>query len=184
MAQYGFYFDQTACTGCKCCLIACKDAHDHGVGTAFRTVEDFEGGKFPDVWRASLSIACNHCGAPACMAACPTGAVVKDEATGLVGIVESECTGCGSCVAACPYGAPVMISDTMAGKCDGCSHGYRQAKGTTACVAACSTRALQFGDVEELARKYGSGLTGDLSVLPDSSVTAPSLLIKAKAQMA
>lgn len=37
----GFYFDQTVCTGCKACQIACKDkhdtrrrsrAHDHGRG--------------------------------------------------------------------------------------------------------------------------------------------------------
>lgn len=27
-AKYGFFFDQTLCTGCKACQIACIDKHD------------------------------------------------------------------------------------------------------------------------------------------------------------
>lgn len=27
-ANYGFFFDQEICTGCKACQIACKDKHD------------------------------------------------------------------------------------------------------------------------------------------------------------
>ncbi|NMM22538.1 MAG: 4Fe-4S binding protein, partial [Phycicoccus sp.] len=30
--KLGFYFDQTLCTGCKACSVACKDKHDHAVG--------------------------------------------------------------------------------------------------------------------------------------------------------
>ena len=31
-ADYGFYLDQTLCTGCKACQIACVDKHDLPLG--------------------------------------------------------------------------------------------------------------------------------------------------------
>lgn len=33
-AKYGFFFDQTLCTGCKACQIACIDKHDLPTGGA------------------------------------------------------------------------------------------------------------------------------------------------------
>lgn len=32
MSQVGFYFDQTRCTGCYTCAVACKDWHDIDAG--------------------------------------------------------------------------------------------------------------------------------------------------------
>ena len=84
MGQLGFYFDMTRCTGCRCCQIACKDKNDLPVGTLFREVSDFEGGVFPQVWAASLSMACNHCMEPQCAQNCPVAAYSKDPETGLV----------------------------------------------------------------------------------------------------
>lgn len=37
-AKYGFFFDQTLCTGCKACQIACIDKHD--LPTGVRTAEE------------------------------------------------------------------------------------------------------------------------------------------------
>ena len=41
--QMGFYFDQTLCTGCYTCIVACKDWHDVPAGPAswmrLKTVE-------------------------------------------------------------------------------------------------------------------------------------------------
>ena len=42
--QFGFYFDNKRCTGCKTCVLACKDYHDLSVGVSFRKVVDYEGG--------------------------------------------------------------------------------------------------------------------------------------------
>jgi anaerobic dimethyl sulfoxide reductase subunit B (iron-sulfur subunit) len=74
----------------------------------------------------------------------------------------------------------------LVGKCDGCLT-IRAGDEPPACVAACSTRCLKFGEMDELRQTYGEvggiGLTSDLAVLPDSSETIPSLLITAKPQM-
>lgn len=48
------------------------------------------------------------------------------------------------------------------------------------CVDACVMRALDFGEYDDLVAKYGDDLVSDLSVLPDSSMTTPNLLIKAR----
>ena len=42
----GFFFDNTRCTGCRTCVLACKDYRDHDVGDAFRMVIDYEGGSW------------------------------------------------------------------------------------------------------------------------------------------
>ena len=105
MAQYGFYFDMTVCAGCRTCQIACKDKNRLDVGTLFRKVDTYETGEFPNPGIYHLATACNHCDNPACVAACPTGRTVKDEATGLVvHDANIQCLGevCQLCVKACP----------------------------------------------------------------------------------
>ena len=81
----GFFYDNTRCTGCRTCVIACKDYHDHGPDMAFRMVIDYEGGSWqPDVdgtfsqdaFAYHVSISCNHCNNPVCTRVCPTGAIV------------------------------------------------------------------------------------------------------------
>ena len=44
MAQYGFHFDSSRCTGCKTCELVCKDYHDLGPAILFRRIYDYEGG--------------------------------------------------------------------------------------------------------------------------------------------
>lgn len=46
---------------------------------------------------------CNHCLNPACVAACPSGALYKRGEDGIVLVNQSACRGWRSCVAACPY---------------------------------------------------------------------------------
>lgn len=91
MTQYGFYFDSTRCTGCRTCEMACKDYNDLPANYAFRRVFDYEGGDWkdngdgtfePTSWAYHVSMACNHCAMPACVANCPQGALEKDADTG------------------------------------------------------------------------------------------------------
>ncbi len=46
---------------------------------------------------------CNHCLNPACVAACPSGALYKRGEDGVVLIDQHRCRGWRACVAACPY---------------------------------------------------------------------------------
>jgi anaerobic dimethyl sulfoxide reductase subunit B (iron-sulfur subunit) len=185
MAQYGFYFDCTRCTGCKTCELACKDYKDLDTEILFRKIYDYEGGEWTqgdnDTWTTStfvyhVSEACNHCVMPACLAVCPVDAIVKDGDNGLVAIDAELCIGCGSCVTACPYAVPKMDAEAQqARKCDGCFDRLAEDK-QPICVEACPLRALEFGDIEALRSKYG-----DLAQVPplaDPDQTAPSLVIK------
>ncbi len=46
---------------------------------------------------------CNHCLNPACVAACPSGAIYKRSEDGIVLVNEDKCRAWRMCVAACPY---------------------------------------------------------------------------------
>src|SRR5579884_2529774 len=46
---------------------------------------------------------CNHCTNPACVAACPSGALYKRGEDGIVLVNQERCRGWRACVAACPY---------------------------------------------------------------------------------
>jgi len=46
---------------------------------------------------------CNHCLNPACVGACPSGAIYKRGEDGVVLVNEDKCRGWRMCVAACPY---------------------------------------------------------------------------------
>jgi anaerobic dimethyl sulfoxide reductase subunit B (iron-sulfur subunit) len=164
--------------------MACKDVKDLSVGTFFRRVTDYEGGRFPSVWSASFSMSCNHCEKPQCLSVCPVACITKSEGTGLVTQNLNMCIVCERCVRACPYGAPKYIPDQIAvKKCDACLN-FLMVGEQPACVAACSTRCLHFGDLEELKKTYGTeGLTSDLPILPSSDKTIPSFLIKPKVEI-
>lgn len=78
--QMGFYFDQTRCTGCYACMVACKDWNDVPAGPAsWRRVTTSEWSKFPNVFVASLTSSCCHCTTPLCAVVCPAEAITKRE---------------------------------------------------------------------------------------------------------
>ena len=174
----GFYFDTNRCIGCCTCMIACKGKNELEPGTNFRTVAHYEIGTYPDATVTHMSLSCQHYENPACLAACATGAIYKNE-DGVVLIDAEMCDGCGACVEICPYGAPAIVPETgKAGKCDSCV--ALRAKGQQpACVEACLTRCLDFGNMDELTAKYGDGLVSELPCTPEAFMTNPNLLIKA-----
>ena len=50
MKQIGFYFDQTRCTGCYTCSVACKDWYDTDAGPEnWMRIIPIEKGKFPNL---------------------------------------------------------------------------------------------------------------------------------------
>lgn len=152
MSQIGFLVDTRRCIGCHACRVACQVHRATGPEVNWRQVTAHEAGTFPDVVQHNLSVACNHCERPACLPACPTAAIRKRDADGIVFIDPERCTGCGHCLAACPYGALHRTPGAAAvSKCDFCM--TRQDRGLApVCVETCVGGALQFGPLDELAR--------------------------------
>jgi anaerobic dimethyl sulfoxide reductase subunit B (iron-sulfur subunit) len=181
--QYGFYFDNVRCTGCKTCELACKDYKDIGPEFAYRHVYDYEGGSWQqtaggawrqDVFLYHVSISCNHCSRPVCVHVCPTGAMHK-EANGIVRVDGKVCIGCGYCALSCPYHAPKVSDVThQSAKCDGC-YDRTMAGKKPICVEACPLRALDFDDIDVLRQNYGD-LTS-VAPMPDPSFTMPNIVI-------
>ncbi|MEG1561394.1 MAG: 4Fe-4S dicluster domain-containing protein [Raoultibacter sp.] len=184
MTQYAFYFDGTRCTGCKTCEFACKDYKDLNQGVAYRkvyevtsgaTTADAQGCFTTNCMSYSVSLSCNHCSDPACTKVCPTGAMHKNEETGLVSVDATKCIGCGYCHMACPYNAPKVDREKgHSVKCDGCADRVSAGE-KPVCVEACPARALEFGTVDVIAKL---GAVADIAPLPASSFTHPNLYIK------
>ncbi|MFC1892496.1 FAD-dependent oxidoreductase [Chloroflexota bacterium] len=96
--QMSFYFDQTRCTSCYACVVACKDWHDVAAGPAsWRRVTTVERGKFPDVFVTRLSGACYHCATPLCAIVCPAEAITKREEDGVVIVDREKCREASRC---------------------------------------------------------------------------------------
>ena len=159
--QVGFYFDQTRCTGCSACGVACKDWHDIPAGPVNRiSIQYTERGVIPDVFVAYTVAPCWQCEAPVCADACPVGAIMKRDEDGIVVVDPQICIGNAECDEkcrkACPYGAPQFGPESGArmDKCDFCLDRWSVGK-LPACVEACPTRALDVGPIDELRSRYG-----------------------------
>lgn len=184
MTQYGFHFNGTRCTGCKTCVLSCKDRYDLSTEISYRQVYEFGDGSWTkaedgtwttDTFAYYVSSACNHCDAPACVAVCPQESMTKDEETGIVRNDPETCIACGSCVNACPYGAPQINTETnVSEKCDLCFDRIKEGL-TPICIESCPLRALDSGDIEELRAEYGN--TAAVAPLPDPETTGPNVVI-------
>lgn len=180
--QMGFYIDQTRCTGCRTCVVACKDWHDLPAGPAsWLRVKTIEKGNYPDLFVAYLPIMCFHCEIPACVEACPTNAISKQPDTGIVVVNQKDCqgVGCSLCKEACPYDVPQFrsVKDAKMEKCDLCAERWVEGK-KPICVNGCPMRALDAGPIEQLREKYGNIHKAECFVYSDE--VAPSVTFKPK----
>lgn len=184
MGQLGFYINQSLCSGCKACTVACKDKNELDVGLNFRRVYTHEegaylqqpgGGVVSNIKAYYFSISCNHCANPACVETCPTGAIKKRSEDGVVTINQDICAGTQLCIKACPYGSPQYNKKVFkSNKCDFCID--LQEKGEDpVCVATCPMRAIEFGPIDELRKKYGK--TDQINGMPNPSITKPNIVI-------
>jgi len=161
MAEYIKLIDVSKCTGCRGCQLACKQWNQmparqtHNNGTyqnppdlqwntwtliRFQEVSDKDGVKW--LFRKD---GCMHCTDAACVKVCPSGALFHTE-YGTVGVNQEKCIGCKECIAACPFDIPRWNRATdRITKCDLCLTRL-QADLTPACVKACPTGALTFGE--------------------------------------
>ena len=90
---------------------------------------------------------CNHCLNPACVAACPSGAMYKREEDGIVLVDQEACRGWRFCVSACPYKKVYFNWNTH--KAEKCTFCYPRIEAglPTVCSETCVGRIRYLGPV-------------------------------------
>ena len=81
-------------------------AGSHVTGLSDPNVVQMEEGiktEFEDVFMMYLPRICEHCINPACVSACPSGAMYKREEDGIVLVDQNACRAWRHCVTSCPY---------------------------------------------------------------------------------
>jgi nitrate reductase / nitrite oxidoreductase, beta subunit len=88
---------------------------------------------------------CEHCLNPACVAACPSGAIYKREEDGIVLIDQDKCRGWRMCVSGCPY--KKIYFNWSSGKSEKCIFCYPriEAGQPTVCSETCVGRIRYLG---------------------------------------
>ncbi|MCK4924129.1 MAG: 4Fe-4S dicluster domain-containing protein [Spirochaetes bacterium] len=143
------------CMACKACELACAVEHSSSRDMHKIVKEGERPGYRINVeayGRNAVPINCKHCEEPACVAACPTGAVHRDKAGEPVIVDQERCIGCHMCVMACPFGVIIVSTDGKGVlKCDMCIERLERGE-EPACVNACPTGSLKFMDEEDANR--------------------------------
>jgi len=164
--------DIPKCIGCESCSVACKlwnelDWHEEQkVKTAEDRAKEPNKGLWADEWTSInkyepkkdgesvwrfVKTQCMHCVDPACVSACfakafqklPEGPVIYD---------QNLCVGCRYCMLACPFDVlKFEWNKAIPGirKCQMCATRVVNNE-APACVSACPTGALKFGERDEL----------------------------------
>lgn len=121
------------CDGCGKCVEMCATLKTGSPASERSRIKVAADGN-----RRSFGLAlCRQCAEPRCMSCCPSGALVRDEETGVVAWSEEKCVACGLCTLACSYGG--ISLDPVSGKvmkCDFC-------EGKPGCVEVCDRGALE-----------------------------------------
>jgi molybdopterin-containing oxidoreductase family iron-sulfur binding subunit len=167
-ARYGIVVDLNRCTGCLTCVLACKEENLTPPHVWWNKVLEIEGAELDYI--TYVRYACMHCDDPPCVAACPENAIYR-RADGIVLIDQVKCRARGECRETCPYGvidinpeqdyfglSKPPYRDTgesfrdhppgKATKCTLCVHRIEKG-GKPACVEACPSKALIFGDLND-----------------------------------
>jgi len=176
--QWAMVIDQSKCTGCNYCTLACQAHND--INPEIQWNQVFENGMVGDK-KVYVPRPCMHCAKAPCVDVCPVQAShYRDD--GIVMMDYDRCIGCRYCEAACPYGArsfnwekftgvnPAVpewgnpeVSRRPRGVPEKCTFCYQtidrglslgltpgvDVDATPACVVACPTGARMFGDLND-----------------------------------
>ncbi len=174
--------DVTKCIGCNRCVEACIKENSLAEFAPYRwlAADGLSGQRFTSILRHGgyfVRKQCRHCLEPACVSACPVGALQRTP-EGAVIYDGGKCLGCRYCMMACPFGIPRYLWESAVPYVRKCTMCYttRVSQGRQpACTEACPTQATIFGEREELieeARRsmaknpglYQAGLIGEKDV--------------------
>jgi len=102
-------------------------------------------GQYENTFMMYLPRLCEHCLNPACVAACPSGAIYKREDDGVVLIDQEKCRGWRMCVSGCPY--KKIYYNWSTGKSEKCTLCYPRLESgqPTVCSETCVGRIRYLG---------------------------------------
>lgn len=108
---------------------------------------------------------CNHCLNPACVAACPSGAIYKRAEDGVVLVNENKCRAWRMCIAACPY--KKVYYNWSTGKSEKCILCFPRLETgqATACAHSCVGRIRYLGVL-----LYDADLLPQTAMVPDDQL--------------
>lgn len=125
--------DETRCSGCRACEIACVARRDGRFGTATARIRVVK----IEAHGLDRPVVCRQCADAPCVGACPVGALRRDARDGGIHLAAGDCIACPACEDACPFDALFLERATgLPVVCDLCG-------GEPACVKRCVTGALQ-----------------------------------------
>ncbi len=101
--------------------------------------------EFQDIFMKYLPRNCNHCLNPACVAACPSGAIYKREEDGVVLVSQDICRGWRHCIPSCPY--KKVFYNWKTNKAEKCTFCYPRLENglPTVCTDTCVGRIRYLG---------------------------------------
>ena len=183
MPQYAFFVNSDACSGCKTCQVACKDAHDLPAGLHWRRVIEVTAGRVAEERRR---LDAHRRGLP------PVGRLpplrrprVRQAVLGGRHLEAArrhrahrrqplhECRKCESGLPVRRH--PLGRSTNAVSKCDFCVDDLDAGR-PPACVAACPNRALDFGQLDDLRRRFGP--IDRVYPLEDPAASRPAIVLK------
>ncbi len=152
-AQGYLLVDIKKCDGCLSCMLTCSVVHTGRANLSLARIQVIQNPleHFP---RDLGLFQCRQCVDPACLKACPTGALYVNEQQGNMRMVDlRKCLkDCQVCLEACPYKPSRMGWDSAENHvqlCDLCLnapywHVQGGPKGKQACVEVCPMKAIAF----------------------------------------
>ena len=145
--RWAMVIDIRKCVGCSTCVAACKSEFEVPLGYRRNWVITGEKGDYPDVTRIHAHALCNSCDNAPCATFCPISASYR-RLDGIIDVNPHMCFGCKICMVSCPYGVRYLHpTRKMVEKCNWCIHLIEKGL-DPACVSACPTKAMVFGDIK------------------------------------
>ena len=194
MADKSFFIDTTKCTACRGCQIACKQwnqraaektvnrgSHQNPPDLSFNTwkLVRFSEIAEPKVNYYFFPDQCRHCLTPPCKDVADgkaKGAIIHDENTGAVVFnpkVKVKPADFKEIREACPYDIPRFNAGMgIMGKCTMCIDRIKEGM-LPACVKACPTGTMNFGDRKEILEKANKRLAEVKGKYKDAMLANP-----------
>lgn len=157
-------FSKGNCLSCHQCEMACATQHSLS-GNIYSAISEpvtpqsriFVEADESDV--VSFPNKCRHCNPAPCINSCPSGALKRLSDSQTVIIDENKCISCRNCLINCPFGVIIFRksnkctnSRLVSIKCDECIDRTKNSL-VPACVEACKSGALQYGEIDELIKE-------------------------------